>query len=63
MPNPAPEGARKTDRENRRLAQRAQTDTELESIVPPTSGRRYWRGLAVAAGVLAVLIALAFAAP
>ncbi|WP_306117507.1 MULTISPECIES: hypothetical protein [unclassified Roseitalea] len=45
---------RKVDARNRHLAQEAQTDTELESMVPPTWGPGMWWRIGIA--VLAVII-------
>ena len=48
-----------TDARNRHIEQQAQTDTELESIVPPTSP---FGGLATWLRVGAVVLALALVA-
>ncbi len=47
------------DAQNRQIAQEAQTDTDLETVVPPTwrtSSR--WRIGAAAIGVLIIILAL-----
>ncbi|WP_349358491.1 hypothetical protein [Stappia sp.] len=45
------------DRRNRHLAQTAQTDAELESMVPPTSSTR-GRLIGAALGLLALVVVL-----
>jgi len=49
------------DRRNRHLAQTAQTDAELESIVPPTSSTK-GRLIGSALGILALIVVLALLA-
>lgn len=47
------------DAQNRHIAQEAQTDTELETVVPPTwRTSSWWRIAAAAAAVLVIILAL-----
>lgn len=49
---------RNADLRNRRIAQDAQTDTELESQVPPRSPEGTWWRLAIAIVTAVVLVGL-----
>jgi hypothetical protein len=57
QPTASPDNSN-TDLRNREIAQDAQTDTELESQVPPRSPGGTWWRLAVAIGAAVVLIGL-----
>lgn len=46
------------DRRNREIAQEAQTDTELESQVPPRSSTGPWWRIVLAAAVAIILVGL-----